>query len=307
MVTSSAEPLYRGEGRFDRFGCSDFAGLSRYLMEKGFSARGKGQFDGTLHSQLRHQGYADQPTVSLSESFETAAYYATAKYSRPNGAVVFVLDRPRLSQTGPIYDAISSLTKNLPWMLGGSYQLIKRIMAALDAGNDDVYASGVFLQKCNEESRRRVETFGGGSLGPPVDWSAMLGGNALTTLGKSGIGTNELEQINSEFEAFWLVALGKMATMETIFMDGRSAKSSSVSRAYFKAFADVEADLQRAWAKNKASGYNHPGWDLSPLGYVAKSIRDREFFSSGSVPGDCIIEAVAVDHRGRPRPTSSKS
>lgn len=96
-----------------------------------------------------------------------------------------------------------------------------------------------------------------------------------------------------------LVALGKMATMETISVDGGSAKSTDVSRAYFKAFADVEDDLKRAWDRNAASGYNHPGWDLSPLGYVAKSIRDREFFSSGSVPGDCIVDAIIVDQHGR--------
>ncbi len=307
VVTSSDKPLYRGEGRLDRFGCSDFTIMSRYLMEQGFSARKEGRFDGKLHSQLRHQGYVDQPTVSLSESFEAAAYYATAKYSRPDGAVVFVIDRTRLSKKGPVYNAIASLTKNLPWMLGGSDQLIKRIMATLDAGHDDVCVSGSFLQKCHEESQKRVKEFGGGSLGPRIDWSTMLDANALTILNKSGIGAKELDQVISEFEAFWLVALGKMATMETIFMDGRSAKSSNLSRAYFKAFADVEADLKRAWTKNASAGYNHPGWDLSPLGYVAKSIRDREFFSSGSVPGDCILDAIEVDQRRHPRQTRSKS
>src|SRR5436190_15798233 len=124
VVTSHAKPLYRGEGRSDKFGCSDLASLSRHVMEQGFSARKEGPFDGTLQSQLRHQGYVDQPTVSLSESFKAAAYYATAKHSRTNGAVVFVIDRPRLSKIGPVYDAVASLEKNLPWMLGGSYELI---------------------------------------------------------------------------------------------------------------------------------------------------------------------------------------
>ena len=302
VVTSRAEPLYRGEGRLDKFGCSDLSALSRYLMEQGFSARKEGQFDGTLQSQLRHQGYVDQPTVSLSESFEAAAYYATAKHSRKNGAVVFVIDRPRLSNMGPVYDAMVTLTKNLPWMLGGSYQLIKRIMAALDAGHDDVSASGAFLQTCHEECRTRVQEFGGGqTLGPRIDWSMLLGADVVAALCKCDIGAKELDQISSEFEAFWLVALGKMATMETICMDGRPAtKSTDTSRAYFKAFADVEDELKRAWGQNSASGYNHPGWDLSPLGYVAKSIRDREFFSAGSVPGDCIVEAIVVDQQGRP-------
>lgn len=299
VVTSSTEPLYRGEGRIDKFGCSDLASLCRHIMEQGFSARKEGLFDGTLQSQLRHQGYVDQPTVSLSESFEAAAYYATAKHSRTSGAVVFVIDRPRLSKIGAVYDAVASLKKNLPWMLGGSYELIKRIMAALDAGHDDVRASGAFLQKCNEECRIRVEEFGGGSLGPRINWSKLLGADSLALLGSSGIGVNELDQISSEFESFWLVALGKMATMETVSMDGRSAESTDLSRGYFRAFADVEEDLKRAWKQNETSGYNHPGWDLSPLGYVAKSIRDREFFAPGSVPGDCVVDAIMVDQYGR--------
>ncbi|MBM4201387.1 MAG: hypothetical protein FJ189_08895 [Gammaproteobacteria bacterium] len=300
VVTSRTEPLYRGEGRLDKFGCADLESLSARLLQEGFSARQQGRFDGTLQSQLRHQGYVDQPTVSLTDSFEAAAYYATAKHSRSDGAVVFVVDPVRLSEQGPIFDAMATLSRNLPWMLGGSCQLLQRIMGALDYGCDDVRHSGEFLQRCHEECRKRVEAFGGGSLGPPMDWGALLGLERLSRLNDLGLGGRELSQIGDEFEAFWLVALGRMATMETLPADGGAADRADLSRAYFRAFADVEAELGDAWARNMISGYNHPGWDLSPLGYVAKSIRDHEYFSSGSIPGHCLVDAVRVDQQGRP-------
>lgn len=34
-------------------------------------------FSGTVPAQILHQGYIDQPTVSLSESFDVCAYWAT--------------------------------------------------------------------------------------------------------------------------------------------------------------------------------------------------------------------------------------
>jgi hypothetical protein len=43
----------------------------------------------------------------------------------------------------------------------------------------------------------------------------------------------------------------------------------------------------------------HPGWDLSPFGYITKTIRDHEFFTAGDIPGDCIAEAVIVNQAGQ--------
>ena len=57
--------------------------------------------------------------------------------------------------------------------------------------------------------------------------------------------------------------------------------------------------LKAAWRLNQFSAHNHPGWDLSPFGYVTKTLRDREFFSGGDVPGECIVEAAVVDRTGR--------
>lgn len=113
-----------------------------------------------------------------------------------------------------------------------------------------------------------------------------------------GVSTADLERINSEFESLWLVALEQMIGMEEVDQDGAS-RSKCLSRAYFQAFDEVFLALKERWTLNEFSDYNHPGWDLSPLGYVVKTLRDEEFFSNGDVPGSCISLATIVDKNGR--------
>jgi hypothetical protein len=303
VIASGTVPLYRGEGRKEKFGCTDLRELCRYVRAYGFETRGTGEFGGTLQGQLRQQGYVNQPTVSLTDSFDAAAYYATDKHKRRDGAVVFVIDRLRLLGHGAVFDAVATLNAAFPWMLGGFHTLIVRIMRALDAGHDDVHASGAFLQRCHDESRRRVEQFGGGcDFGPPVDWDAVAGVEAFQALQAADISTEALDAMNNEFEDFWKVMLGQMATMTRLHTDGRPAESIDLSRVYFMAFRQVEGELHAAWERNRLSPFNHPGWDLSPFGYVTKTIRDGEYFSSGPVPASDIIEGIVVDQHGRPRP-----
>jgi hypothetical protein len=198
-----------------------------------------------------------------------------------------------------VYDSLATLLRACPWASGSSLNLIVKVMHVLDSERNDVRASGTFLEKCHDESRRRVESFGGGrTFGPPIDWKVLLSAGSLEKLGSRGITTADLDLINEEFEAFWNVALGNMAGMETIHADTGLTESQDLSRAYFVAFDQIRLKLKEAWTLNLFSKYNHPGWDLSPFGYIAKTIRDREFFSSGDVPGDCIREAVIVDRMG---------
>ena len=89
-------------------------------------------------------------------------------------------------------------------------------------------------------SRRRAESFGGGSIcGPPIDWKVLLTADVLEKLLSRGVTTTDLDLINEEFEAFWNVALGKMAGIETIDADTGLTESQDLSRAYFVAFDQV--------------------------------------------------------------------
>ena len=201
---------------------------------------------------------------------------------------------------GRVYDSLATLKKTCPWILGRINDLIAKIMSALDSGQGDVRESGAFLERCHAESRRRVESFGGGqTFGPAVDWPEFLGGDVFTKLEMHGVSQIDLNAMNEEFELFWNIALGQMIGMDTIDADSGLSESVRLSRAYFQGFNEVRLELKEQWILNQFSRYNHPGWDLSPFGYISKTIRDKEFFSDGDVPGDCIIEASLVDKIGR--------
>jgi hypothetical protein len=305
LATGSA-PFYRGEGRLERqvkreqWHCFDLPELSRYFFSHGFKARTEGKFAGTAQAQLLHQGYVNQPTVSLSESDKVCAYYATDNYSREEGGAVFKIDRRRLLEHKRVYDSLGTLKKQCPWVLGDFYDTIRRVMSALDDGRTDVRESGAFLARCHAESRRRVELFGGGqTFGPPIDWADFLGHKVFQKLETQGIAKLELDAINEEFEMFWNVAFGKCLAMDTIDADTSLSDSIALSRAYFCAFDQVLPKLREVWRLNRYSQCNNPGWDLSPFGYITKTIRDKEFFSDGDVPGDCIVEARILDKNGR--------
>lgn len=299
-------PLYRGEGRLEhestreRWQFSKLEELSQYCFSHGFRARIPGVFPGTVQAQLLHQGYVQQPTVSLSASPEACAYYATDRHTREGGGIVFKVDTAALWRRGRGYDSLATLKKMCPWILGGFYDLIVRIMGALDGGTGEVRESGAFLERCHTESRRRVESFGGGqAFGPEVDWSTFLGRDVLARLETHGVSERELDAMNAEFELFWNIALGQMVGMDMIDADSGLYETIHLSRAYFQAFDEIRLKLKEQWILNQYSRYNHPGWDLSPFGYITKTIRDREFFSNGDVPGECIIEARLVDKMGR--------
>ena len=308
-LASEAVPLYRGEGRKahaskrERWQVSTWEQLSQYFFTNGFLSRISGVFTGTVQAQLRHQGYVEQPTISLSASADVCAYYATDKHARAEeegiAGIVFQIDTAGPLKRGRVYDSLATLKKTCPWLLTGFYDQIVRIMCALDSGNSDIRESGAFLERCHRESRRRVESFGGGrTFGPEIDWSTFLGNDMFARLLAHGISKKELDAVNEEFELFWNIALGKMIGMDEIDADGGPSKSVELSRAYFQAFDDVESDLKERWALNRFSRHNDPGWDLSPFGYITKTIRDKEFFSNGDIPGGCILEARFVDRMG---------
>jgi hypothetical protein len=99
---------------------------------------------------------------------------------------------------------------------------------------------------------------------------------------------------------FWMGASGEVMALDT---DGPAVFETPVHSAmYLTAFAKVKHELQQAYEQRLATG-GHPGWDLTPFGYIAKSCRDREFFSTGTIPGESIAEATLVEFvggRGRP-------
>jgi hypothetical protein len=298
--------LYRGEGRLTHrstrasWDCTDLPTLADHFFQHGFHTRAAGSFSGTMQAQLLHQGYVEQPTISFSESADVCGYYATDRYRRKEGGLVFRIDTAAVRQCAPVYDSLATLRHSSPLISGSFYDAIVKIMRALDSDRGDVTASGAFLQRCHLESRRRVEAFGGGrTLGPAIDWNKLLAPADREALAMAGVSEAELDVLNDEFETFWNIALGRMVLADTINLGTGAVETARLSRAYFVAFDQVRIKLKESWRLNQFSAHNHPGWDLSPFGYVTKTIRDQEFFSGGDVPGNCILEAVVVNGTGQ--------
>jgi len=296
-------PFYRGEGRLvnvPHWECRDVDELCAWFRQHGFPAREAGQFTGTVQEQILQQGYVNQPTVSLSRSFDVAAYYGTSGNTR-EPAVVFTIDGARLRRHGEIYDSFATMIKHCDWMLPGEFETLRSAVTTLG-----VLKAGRFLAKCYEQSRVRVERYGHlpEVLAPTVNWSVYLDKDDLERLARAEITETALNGLRNAFETFWMFALGQVGSVDTITAGSEHREEQVDARpagpfGYYIGFRQVE-DLLKAALDGETADHRQPGWDLTAFGYMAKTCRDREFFSTGRVPGDCIMEATVVDARGRP-------
>lgn len=296
-------PFFRGEGRLvnlPHWQCRDVEELCAWFRQHGFPSREAGQFTGTVREQILQQGYVNQPTVSLTRAFDVAAYYGTNGSTR-EPAVVFTIDGARLRRHGEIYDSFETMVKHCDWMLPGEFETLRLAVTTLG-----VLKAGRFLEKCYEQSRVRVERYGHlpEVLAPKVDWSVYLERGDLEHLARAEISEVALDGLRSAFEAFWMFALGQVGSVDTITVGSEEREARVDARpagpfGYYIGFLQVE-DLLKAALDGETGDHRQPGWDLTAFGYMAKTCRDKEFFSTGLVPGDCIVKATVVDARGRP-------
>jgi hypothetical protein len=297
-------PFYRGEGRLvnvPHWQCRDLDELGAWFMQHGFSVRGAGEFTGTVQEQILQQGYVNQPTVSLTKSFDVAAYYATNGNTREQ-AVVFTLDGARLRRHGEIYDSFATMAKHCYWILPGEFETLRLAVKALG-----VLKAGSFLTKCYDQSKLRVEGFGDlpDVLAPKIDSSAYVDKDDFERLARAEITEAALNGLRDAFETFWKLALGKIGSIDMITL-GSEEREERVGTmpvrprfGYYIGFRQVE-DLLKAALDGQTADHRQPGWDLTAFGYMAKTCRDKEFFSTGLVPGDSIVKATVVDETGRP-------
>ena len=158
VTSESADPLYRGEGRLKMDGvwsCASHEALAGHLREIGFATRNPGgAFTGTLADQILQQGYVNQNTVSLTESFDVARAYALAG-GRNSRGVVFTIDRVRLSRAGPVYDSFASMKQSLDFgFFRAKLAFLGDLVQMLGVRRD----AGVFLDSIAWDTRRKVET-----------------------------------------------------------------------------------------------------------------------------------------------------
>jgi hypothetical protein len=274
VTSESASPLYRGEGRLEvdeAWRCASHEALANHLREVGFATRDPdGAFAGTLADQILQQGYVNRNTVSLTESFDVARAYALAG-GRNSRGVVFTIDRVRLSRTGPVYDSFASMHQSLGWFFQSEFAFLGDLVQALG-----VRDAGVFLDRIAWQTRRQVET-GRDLVTPQADWAGMLPAALGDRVREMKIQPEGLNSLYHAFRGFWLQLVRDAGPV-----------------GYYGAFRSVQAHLCDVQASATDENRRNPGWQTTPFGYVAKTCRDREFFSTGPVPADCVVSAVLV-------------
>lgn len=303
VLFEDQRPLYRGEGRLvcpPWWNCTGPDDLAAIHFVNGFHARPRewpagssAPFSGTIAEQLLQQGYVGQGAVSLSTSFEAAAMYATEAGQR-EAALVFAVDSAKLRLQLPIFDARATLAAACPWIPAEAWVPLRRIVLALWS---DLPAAGRFLERCYEEAFERARA-GTGSLGPRPDPVSYLPPQLRANVGTRGLRTDDLESVHDAFEEFAEFALQQIGTVDTLRSDGDDSgyRVTSVRvgpMAYFEVFARVLDPLLDV--KPDAAA----GWDTTPMGFIAKTVRDEECFAAGAVAGNLITAAYVVDQHGR--------
>jgi hypothetical protein len=302
VINAETPRFYRGEGRLKtaRWDCVDFQELASYHRERGFWARAEAHFHGTVQEQILQQGYVDQGTCSMSTNRDVAVYYATGGGARSAG-VVFELDGDMLRNAGPIYDAYMTMARDMEDYLRDELATVGHVARLLG-----VEHAGRFLTDCDKATRERAARGGGTFAGEPLQAADLLTEPQRRTLESGGMDDKKLAPLLIAMEEFWMYGSGAIGAVDEIHIETDNSswtRSRAVeSMGYYLAFRSVERllheSLQSALIEGQPSEYRQPGWDTTPFGYVAKTCRDDECFSTGPINGNCIVRAEVVDADG---------
>ncbi len=281
---------HRGEGAAD-------AALDRLAMaalRDGLRPRVTGPFGGTLPEQILHQGYIDQPTVSLTASAETAVLYATGGRVRQEGVVITV-DLTALRAYTRVYSGVRTLQRHSEWLRDSTIRPLRRVLSALG-----LRAGGRFLEGCFAETRghAQMNQWRIPRVEEDVAWEKYLSQSEVRRLLE--VDREELPAVLQDFETYWDLALGHVAGITSIEAGTGEATTRSLLRepfVYQRAFERVLPILEAN--ADAARGEHRIGWDRTAFGYIAKTILDDELFPAGSVPGSCLVRAAIVDRDGR--------
>jgi hypothetical protein len=273
-------PLYRGEGRASEFpyaDCADLNAMIERVFSEGFRARVDGTFSGTLLDQIRQQGYVPNPTLSLTSSFDAAVVYATARGTekqRDRGAV-FSINPKRLRELGTVWSSFASMQHGTQVFLSAEPDAIVHLVQSCA----NLQAAGQLLERISHAVTRRASEFQRSPTFQPSIRNYMDGED--WSFGEKAIGSEPFEALCSAFE--FLAPIQLASPTEQVVARG----------AYGFAFAHALPELT-CTLKGSTGVHRNPGWDTTIFGYIAKTCRDQEFFSSGSIPPEAITDAVIV-------------
>ena len=298
VANDDAEAFYRGEGRLavpPWWQCGDLHELAAHFRARGFPTRAAGAFDGGVQAQLLQQGYVNQGTASMSRSFEVAAHYAS-NGGRQRG-LVFRIDAAALRARGPVFDAWLTLLAHSEAMMGRdevqTFATIVRALGPLDAGRClahwDAVARTLACQR-GGMPREGGEFSSGDYLGP-----ALAG-----RLRAAGVDAAAAQRLLRALERHAMRSATPFAMARTIEALANGKTRDVALRHGYKVAFGLALPALRAALDGQQGDHRQPGWDLTAFGYMAKTCRDQEVFSSGPIPGHVIVDAVVVNADGSP-------
>jgi hypothetical protein len=296
LPNNDAEAFFRGEGRLAMspwWDCADLRELAAHFKARGFPTRAAGAFDGGVQAQLLQQGYVNQGTASMSRSFEVAAYYATNGGTQPG--VVFRIDAATLRARGPVFDAWLTLLAHSEVMMGHddvlTFATIVRALGPLDAGRCLAHWDGVAHTLAHQR---------GGMLREGAEFSVRdyVEPALAERLEAARIDAAATQRLLRALESHAMRSVTPFAMARTIDVlpDGRT-RDVPLRHGYAVAFGLALPALRAALAGQQGD-HRQPGWDLTAFGYMAKTCRDQEVFSTGPIPGHAIVDAVLVQADG---------
>ncbi len=298
VPNDEADTFYRGEGRLavpPWWRCGDLHELAAHFRARGFPTRAAGAFDGGVQAQLLQQGYVNQGTASMSRSFEVAAHYAS-NGGKQRG-VVFRIDAAALRARGPVFDAWLTLLAHSEAMMGPvevhTFATIVRALGPLDAGRCLAHWDAVAQTLACRRSGMQRE---GGEFSSGDYLDPALAGR----LRAAGVEEAAVQRLLRALESHAMRSATPFAMARAIEVlpNGRT-RDVALRHGYRVAFG-LALPALRAALDGQHADHRQPGWDLTAFGYMAKTCRDQEVFSSGPIPGDAIVDAVLVDADGSP-------
>jgi hypothetical protein len=298
VPNDAAEVFFRGEGRLSVppfWHCADLHELATHFRARGFPTRGAGAFDGGVQAQLLQQGYVNQGTASMSRSFEVSAYYATNGGTQPG--VVFRIDAATLRERGPVFDAWLTLLAHSEAMMGRddmqTFAAIVRALGPLVAGRCLAHWDAVAHALAGRRGGMRRE-------GPEFSADDYIEPALAERLRAGGVDPAAARQLLHTLETHVMRSATPFAMARRVeVLPGGVTRDVPVRHGYAVAFGMVLPALRAALAGQQGD-HRQPGWDLTAFGYMAKTCRDQEVFSTGPIPGHAVVDAVVVNADGSP-------
>jgi hypothetical protein len=189
-----------------------------------------------------------------------------------------------------VYDSYATMVRYCNWISPDVFDALRALVRSFGADREGLRRAGAFLTAADARAQHASYVL------PAPPPASLVTPETAEQAARAGVSAELVERLHDDLRAFWVSTQGG-AIEFTITAGGDVVETPMEAYVYIGAFEQAHPQLETAYRRRLATG-GDPGWDLVPLGYIAKTCRDEEFFSTGSVDPGCIVGATIVDeHR----------